>query len=330
MNVHVMTGFFVGDRLYVGGASINQVAWSDDLGDTWTYGFAAPGDTRVTGLCANGTQFLATVRDFGTSRSSVWRSTDSGATFVEIYNPDPNMSNMTSFVVWRGVFVSAWRDNLLVVVDGSGVVTEHYVPFLVNSGNARFNNNAVWWDGNEEWLYVLGQSAVWRTNNIRDWQRIWLIGDDRDLGDSLYSEMCSMSLAGDDLFVATRGAHGQVLRRPADPVLAGQRIARNAMTLAPSIGASEAGSIDAKIDSALAALGEAGGVPFTYFVEANGAPCANAKVIVTTDQEGQHKYAVKHTNEFGNAYFHLSHGTYYFWTYKQGYEVSVADIEIVS
>lgn len=73
-----------------------------------------------------------------------------------------------------------------------------------------------------------------------------------------------------------------------------------------------------------------GDILFPYTVsDNNGAPVAAARVIVTTDAGGVHRYAMAHSDEFGIARFHLSAGTYYFWTYKPGYQVSVADLEVV-
>jgi hypothetical protein len=310
---------------------------------------------------------------------------------------------MTSFVVWNDLAVSTWRENIIVTVDSLGTVVEYVIPFVVNTGNARFNNNIVWWDDWKEWLYVLGQNAVWRTNNLRDWERVWVISD--------YAKTCSMSIVNDDLFVATRGTYGQVLRRPADPIITAQLAMANAMLLAPTAGNPAVGSVGAQIDAlpsaadivaaidadppavtvdqqevrdamllaptagdpAVGSLDKklndvledtsttlptalsdlptdidtwltaehgaglwtnstgAGDIMFPYLVTDAGLnPVVGAKVIVTTDIEGNNRVAMDYTDEFGYARFHLTAGSYYFWTYRAGYQVSRSDAEVIA
>jgi len=73
-----------------------------------------------------------------------------------------------------------------------------------------------------------------------------------------------------------------------------------------------------------------GDIMFPYRVtDAGMNPIIGAKVIVTTDINGNNRVAMDFTDEFGYARFHLAAGLYYFWTYRAGYQVSRADVEVV-
>jgi len=256
--LHAVDGLFVGNRLYVCGYMTGHIRWTDDLGVSWSGATTLPEEpTRVTRLASVGDSLLVGV--WVEPENRVWRSVDDGATWDILYSfalPDA-IGRGTPHIGTRGISLVNWRDvvvlpiypNTLLTIDADGATSEYITPF-----NLPYN---LWvWNGAEsvdEWLWVLGAEGVWRSKDMRQWERVWQVQSDNpfDSGNTDYDRLINLSIVGDNLYVATRGTSTQIFRRPVDPVVAQQHQQSDALLLAPSAGAAADGSVYKHLDDIL-------------------------------------------------------------------------------
>ncbi len=75
-----------------------------------------------------------------------------------------------------------------------------------------------------------------------------------------------------------------------------------------------------------------GNIEWTYTLTDSDTelPIADAKIWVTTDEDGENVLYKDTTDESGNVTFYLAAGTYYIWRSKTGYSFTNPDTEVVS
>lgn len=102
---------------------------------------------------------------------------------------------------------------------------------------------------------------------------------------------------------------------------------RDAMKLAPSAGAAAAGSVDAHLDTLIAAGGGAGAGTGTYTdtVTDGTNPLDGVRVQLSTDSAKTNPVYQAYTNALGVFLMHPDPGAYYVWFEKAGYDFSAVN-----
>ena len=356
-----LTGFYhvfgmcfdAGNRLWVAGQGPSGVMYSIDGGDTWNSTSIGPSE-RNYDVIALGSAIIVTTWD-PLPWWPVYRSTNTGVLFNQVLGIESGIARM---VLWGDVVVGLSHDGDLFAIDSSGVGTSYTLPFTAAQ---VYNALAV---DSKAYLCVLAQDgSVWRSVDLATWRKVWTpvveAGAVKAIG--VFGDNLVVSTSGDNAAIYIRPASpeyateqltrdamklapsgGASLPTSIDNKLdlgakeaTAQTILHDTSTTIPGTLITLPASIEALLvaehgDGLWTDSSGTGSIMYPYLVEnPSGDPIPHARVVVTTDEDGNNRYAMGYTDAFGYARFHLDAGAYYFWTYAPGYAVSRSDPEVV-